>query len=318
MDKYQIDVGSWETLNRLLDQALELPPTAIDPWLETLAPEFEALKPQLKRMLSRHALVETGDFLNTLPKFDIPPESAPPRTEQPGDVIGPYRLERELGSGGMGVVWLAVRTDVLIKRPVALKLPHGAWKRAGLVERMAREREILATLAHPNIAHLYDAGVTARRPALPGHRIRRRHAGRRVLPRACAADTRAAGVVRAGSEGSGLCARQAGSTPRSQAREHPGDSRGPGAAAGFRHREVARRWRSARDACHRALGARAHAGLRLARADPRRATEHRLGCLFTGRDSLRAAVRAAAVPAAARFTRRARGGHPAGRSTAAQ
>jgi serine/threonine-protein kinase len=60
----------------------------------------------------------------------------------------------------MGVVWLAERTDGLINRPVALKLPHGAWKRAGLAERMAGEREILASLAHPNIAHLYDAGIT--------------------------------------------------------------------------------------------------------------------------------------------------------------
>ena len=151
------------TLYRLLDQALALPPPEVDPWLETLPPEFDALKPQLKRLLSHSALVETGEFLNTLPKFDLPPDDAiaPRRKEQPGDVIGPYRLERELGSGGMGVVWLAVRTDGLIKRPVALKLPHGAWKRAGLAERMAREREILASLTHPNIAHLYDAGVTA-------------------------------------------------------------------------------------------------------------------------------------------------------------
>ena len=42
MDKYQIDVGSWEALNRLLDQALELPPTAIDPGSETLAPGVRA------------------------------------------------------------------------------------------------------------------------------------------------------------------------------------------------------------------------------------------------------------------------------------
>jgi len=42
---------------------------------------------------------------------------------------------------------------------VALKLPHGAWRRAGLAERLAREREILATLEHPNIARLYEAGV---------------------------------------------------------------------------------------------------------------------------------------------------------------
>src|SRR6185295_9751376 len=162
MGKHRIDVDGWGTLSRLLDQALELPAPQVDSWLDSLAPEFDALKPQLKRMLSRHASVETGEFLNKLPKVDLQPEDAtPPRTEQPGDVIGPYRLERELGSGGMGVVWLAIRTDGLIKRPVALKLPHGAWKRAGLAERMAREREILASLAHPNIAHLYDAGVTA-------------------------------------------------------------------------------------------------------------------------------------------------------------
>src|SRR6185436_1450027 len=161
MGKHRIDVDGWDTLSRLLDQALELPAPQVDSWLDSLAPEFDALKPQLKRMLSRHASVETGEFLNTLPKFDLPPEDAtPPRTEQPGDVIGPYRLERELGSGGMGVVWLAIRTDGLIKRPVALKLPHGAWKRAGLAERMARERTILASLTHPHIAHLYDAGVT--------------------------------------------------------------------------------------------------------------------------------------------------------------
>jgi len=161
MHKYKIDAGSWETLNRLLDQALDLPPPAVDSWLDSLAPEFDALKPQLRRMLSRYSLVETGEFLNTLPKFELGADVPAPRSEQPGDVVGPYRLERELGSGGMGVVWLAARTDGLIKRPVALKLPHGAWKRSGLAERMAREREILASLTHPNIAHLYDAGVTA-------------------------------------------------------------------------------------------------------------------------------------------------------------
>ncbi len=68
---------------------------------------------------------------------------------------------RELGTGGMGVVWLAERSDGLVNRPVALKLPHQAWHRAGLAERMARERDILATLTHPNIARLYDAGLTA-------------------------------------------------------------------------------------------------------------------------------------------------------------
>jgi serine/threonine-protein kinase len=62
----------------------------------------------------------------------------------------------------MGAVWLAERTDGLMKRPVALKLPHYSYdtaRRAGLVERLARERDILASLNHPNIATLYDAGI---------------------------------------------------------------------------------------------------------------------------------------------------------------
>jgi serine/threonine protein kinase len=164
MQKDQFDPGSWETLNRLLDQALDLAPPEVEIWLESLAPEHSALKPRLRRLLSRSAFVETGDFLNTLPKLDLGAHDlreAPVSTEQPGDAVGPYRLLRELGSGGMGVVWLAERTDGLIPRPVALKLPHGAWKHAGLAERMVRERSILAALSHPNIAHLYDAGVTS-------------------------------------------------------------------------------------------------------------------------------------------------------------
>ncbi|MEP6678629.1 MAG: protein kinase [Betaproteobacteria bacterium] len=77
-----------------------------------------------------------------------------------GGTVGPYRLLRELGAGGMGVVWLAERTDGLVKRPVALKLPLLALQRGVLAERFARERDILASLEHPNIARLYDAGTT--------------------------------------------------------------------------------------------------------------------------------------------------------------
>jgi serine/threonine-protein kinase len=164
MTKLRIDPSTWKTLNRLLDEALELPPETLPRWLDNLAPELDALAPRLRELLAHRGALETADFLLTLPRVEIQPgafvdESA--HAERPGREIGPYRLVRELGSGGMGVVWLAERTDGLIKRPVALKLPHGAWKRAGLAERMAREREILATLTHPNIAHLYDAGVTA-------------------------------------------------------------------------------------------------------------------------------------------------------------
>jgi serine/threonine-protein kinase len=67
-------------------------------------------------------------------------------------------LLREIGRGGMGLVWLAERADGALKRQVALKLPRLVWG-AGLAERMARERDIGALLEHPHIARLYDAGV---------------------------------------------------------------------------------------------------------------------------------------------------------------
>ena len=61
----------------------------------------------------------------------------------------------------MASVWLADRPDGLLERQVALKLPHVSWGIASFAERMARERKILASLTHPNIARLYDAGVAA-------------------------------------------------------------------------------------------------------------------------------------------------------------
>ena len=164
MQKLQIDARTWAALNELLDAALDQPAPERAAWIENLTPQFDGLKPRLRALLAHAAEMETGEVLNTLPKFELDPgdlAQGPGGGEQPGDQIGLYRLLRELGSGGMGVVWLAERTDGLINRPVALKLPHGAWKRAGLAARMALEREILASLAHPNIAHLYDAGITA-------------------------------------------------------------------------------------------------------------------------------------------------------------
>ena len=76
-------------------------------------------------------------------------------------MVGAYRLVRELGAGGMGVVWLAERADGLFTRPVALKLPHLGLQAKVFAERFARERAILAGLDHPHIARLYDAGITA-------------------------------------------------------------------------------------------------------------------------------------------------------------
>ncbi len=161
MGKLEIDRDRWPDLDRLLDEGLDRPSDERDAWLAALPDELDALKPQLRDLLSRAAEVETDDFLGTLPKIGAAVEDMLPAGGQAGAIIGPYRLLREIAQGGMGSVWLAERVDGLFNRRVALKLPHGAAAATGLAERMARERTILATLEHPNIARLYDAGITA-------------------------------------------------------------------------------------------------------------------------------------------------------------
>ena len=163
MPTFQIDAASWTALSRALDEALELPPEARPAWLENLSPEYAFLKPQLLQLLARTQTSSNTEW--TIPKLDVGDsgtyEGSFPGSENAGDIIGSYRLLRQLAVGGMGTVWLAERSDGLIARPVALKLPRGSWRGAVLAERMGREREILASLNHPNIARLYDAGLKA-------------------------------------------------------------------------------------------------------------------------------------------------------------
>jgi serine/threonine-protein kinase len=159
------DDAHWPLLSRLLDEALDLPPGERERWLEELTGEHRLLLPRLRELLA-HA---PGDGkpapLETIPKvgaglLDAADEREPP-VGSAGERVGPFRLIRQIGEGGQGSVWLAERTDGLVQRPVALKLPRGTWHRAAVADRLAREREILASLTHPHIARLYDAGVTS-------------------------------------------------------------------------------------------------------------------------------------------------------------
>jgi serine/threonine-protein kinase len=170
-DHFDLSPPQWATLRRLLDEALAQPPAARAAWLEALGEEHAGFRPRLAALLA-HADGPTGQaVLETLPKIEtaqFAPLPGAARADTP-EGIGPYRLIRELGSGGMASVWLAERTDMLQGRQVALKLPHGAWKRAGLAERLQREREILATLEHPNQL-LHCCRASARHHAHPGQR----------------------------------------------------------------------------------------------------------------------------------------------------
>src|SRR6266436_970303 len=147
-------------MNRLLDEALDLDPEGRRRWLEALAPEYEDLKPALGKALLSDAVAEGSKNLATLPKLDGAEATELGSGLQAGELVGPYRLVRPLGAGGMAEVWLAQRADGAFKREVALKLPMLSRPRKDLASRFAHERDILAALEHPNIARLYDAGVS--------------------------------------------------------------------------------------------------------------------------------------------------------------
>jgi tetratricopeptide (TPR) repeat protein len=85
----------------------------------------------------------------------------PDRGERAGDLIGPYRVIREIARGGMGRVFLASRADGQFEQQVALKLVRSGPFGTEILDRFLRERQILARLQHPNIARLLDGGVTA-------------------------------------------------------------------------------------------------------------------------------------------------------------
>ena len=148
----------WSALSALYEEADGLPAHELAGWLAELEREHHPLLPQLKRMLEAREHIDTDGFLGTLPKLSA--DAAGVSDWKEGARVGPYRLVKPLGEGGMAEVWLAERDDGAFKRQVAIKLPYPRPGRETFAVRFDRERDILATLRHPHIAGLYDAGVT--------------------------------------------------------------------------------------------------------------------------------------------------------------
>lgn len=142
----------WDRISACLDELLDLDATAREARLQDLARDDPAFVRKLRELLALEA--ERDDFLSKPLTESLPPGI------QAGDIVGPYTLIRHLGDGGMGQVWLAQRRDGLFEHRVALKLLKPGFASRALLSRFARERRILARLAHPNIARLIDAGVT--------------------------------------------------------------------------------------------------------------------------------------------------------------
>ena len=147
-----MDTDRWLRLSPLLDELFELEPAARADRLAELRRGDAALADELQELI---ALEEGRE------SFLSEPAVSPHRGLLPGAEVGPYRLEHMLGEGGMGQVWLAARADGLYQRRVALKLLRPGLADTNLRLRFTRERQILARLAHPHIARLLDAGLSA-------------------------------------------------------------------------------------------------------------------------------------------------------------
>jgi len=155
----------WRQLFVLLDGFLEMPDAGRPAFLSQLAHESPHLK-EIFDSLIVNGLDAEGPDLAQLPPIDAAVLAASKRFKQSDGLaerteVGPYRLIREIGRGGTSSVWLAVRSDGQMRRNIALKLPYIHMHRAQFAERFERERNILSALTHPNIARLYDAGISA-------------------------------------------------------------------------------------------------------------------------------------------------------------
>ena len=150
-----MDKALWLALSPLLDRALDLDPPAREALLASTAERAPDVAAALRRILGEHERVLSSRFLEDPPNVDagLFPTLA-------GQMVGAYRLERALGVGGMGTVWLAHRSDGRFEGAVAIKLLHLAVLDRLGQERFKREGTLLASLSHPHIARLFDAGVT--------------------------------------------------------------------------------------------------------------------------------------------------------------
>lgn len=144
-----IDRDRWQQLEPLLDHALELSIEERGPWLDALRARSPDLADELTLLLSMESTADRRGFLADL---------VAPRLE--GLQLGAYTLERQLGQGGMGTVWLAHRSDGHFEGQVAVKLLNLGLLSPSGEARFKREGSVLARLTHPGIARLMDAGVT--------------------------------------------------------------------------------------------------------------------------------------------------------------
>ena len=154
----QTNLDRWHRLEELLDAAFDLAPAEREPFLRRECADAPELASEVLAIL--RAGEQPGSVLDgSVHRLADPllPNELLPAPER----VGPYRIERTIGEGGMGTVYLARRDDGEFDQRVALKLVRrGLHLDARIVRRFREERQILAALNHPGIARLFGGGLT--------------------------------------------------------------------------------------------------------------------------------------------------------------
>ncbi|HYW71721.1 MAG TPA: protein kinase [Pyrinomonadaceae bacterium] len=150
----------WNEVEEVFQAALEIPPADRNAWLT----EHCGADPELRREVESLLAAESAsaDFLST---SDLPRAASMLLSDQTelapaGRHIGPFTILKELGRGGMGVVYLAARDQNEFRQTVALKLIRRGLDTDDILRRFRNERQILASLNHPNIGKLFEGGTT--------------------------------------------------------------------------------------------------------------------------------------------------------------
>src|SRR5438128_1627417 len=150
------------SLKDLFLAALALPAADRTAWLRQACGPDAELRERVELMLAAHDKPQS--LLDRLASAAEPREAATadfagPVSEQAGTVIGPYKLLRQIGEGGMGTVFMAEQTHP-VRRKVALKVIKAGMDTRQVIARFEAERQALAMMDHLNIARVLDVGAT--------------------------------------------------------------------------------------------------------------------------------------------------------------
>jgi eukaryotic-like serine/threonine-protein kinase len=149
----------WAQVKEVLHAVLDLEPDQRPAYLDRVCVNDPFVRQEVESFVLSHSQLD-ADFLKTISREGANSQASEATRSLVGRSIGPYRIVEEIGVGGMGEVYRAVRADDQYKKEVAIKVVRRGFDTDSGLRRFKAERQILASLDHPNIARLLDSGST--------------------------------------------------------------------------------------------------------------------------------------------------------------